>query len=230
MPPSSAGKSTTLLRLLDVPIRILLGLFFAFSAGIYFKNAIGNMATLDWAHPSLAQIIDAFSILAIGLYTFLIACLYAIRLKPVNKFAGIIPAITAIGGGFLVSAILLLAPRAELPLTAKLIAAALILIGNIFAAYVLSHLGRSFSILPEGRRLVTTGSYRYIRHPLYAAEAVATIGAMINFFSIWAVVIVVMQLVLQLGRIHYEEKVLRATFPEYAAYAKRTARLIPGVY
>ena len=137
---------------------------------------------------------------------------------------------TAIGGGFLVSAILLLAPRAELPLAAKIAAAALILIGNVFAAYALSHLGRSFSILPEGRKLVTGGPYRYVRHPLYAAEAVATLGAMINFLSPWAVAIVALQLALQLGRIHYEEKVLRAAFPQYAAYAKRTARLIPGVY
>jgi len=230
MPSPSSRQSTTLFKLLDIPIRVLLGLFFAFSAGIYFKNAIGGMAALDWSQLRAAQLIDAFSILAIGLYTFLIACLYAIRLQPVNKFAGIIPALTAIGGGFLVSAILLLAPRAELPLGWKIAAAALILTGNVFAAYALSHLGRSFSILPEGRKLVTAGPYRTIRHPLYAAEAVATLGAMINFLSVWAVIIVVVQLALQLGRIHYEEKVLRATFPEYAAYAKRTARLIPGVY
>jgi protein-S-isoprenylcysteine O-methyltransferase Ste14 len=28
----------------------------------------------------------------------------------------------------------------------------------------------------------------------------------------------------------HEEQVLRATFPEYEAYAARTRRLIPGVY
>ena len=176
---SVTAKGTALLKLLDIPIRVLLGLFFAFSAGVYFKNAAGQMAALDWAHPSPAQLADGLSILAIGLYTFLIACLYAIRLKPVNKFAGVIPAMTAIGGGFLVSAILLLAPRAELPLAAKIAAAALILIGNVFAAYALSHLGRSFSILPEGRKLVTGGPYRYVRHPVEihrAAEKVEKAG------------------------------------------------------
>jgi len=35
---------------------------------------------------------------------------------------------------------------------------------------------------------------------------------------------------LQFARMIYEERVLRETFPEYAAYARRTARLIPGIY
>jgi protein-S-isoprenylcysteine O-methyltransferase Ste14 len=41
---------------------------------------------------------------------------------------------------------------------------------------------------------------------------------------------VVTQFALQLARIRYEERVLRATFPEYDEYAKRTWRLIPGIY
>ena len=108
--------------------------------------------------------------------------------------------------------------------------AVLILIGNIYGLMALRHLGRSFSIFPEGRRLVTTGPYRYVRHPLYIAESIAALGAMINFLSPASVVIVVTQLLLQFARMHYEEKVLRQTFPEYAAYARRTAKIIPGIY
>ena len=42
--------------------------------------------------------------------------------------------------------------------------------------------------------------------------------------------IVIVQLALQIVRIHYEEKVLCETFPEYSDYAKKTWRLVPGVY
>ena len=35
---------------------------------------------------------------------------------------------------------------------------------------------------------------------------------------------------MQLVRTRYEEQTLRAEFPEYAGYAARTRRLIPGVY
>jgi protein-S-isoprenylcysteine O-methyltransferase Ste14 len=106
----------------------------------------------------------------------------------------------------------------------------LILGGNVFAVYILTRLGRSFSILPEGRKLVTAGPYKIIRHPLYVAEAMATLGTMILFFSPAAVALVIAQTATQLGRIHYEEIVLRKTFPEYSAYARTTARLIPGIY
>jgi protein-S-isoprenylcysteine O-methyltransferase Ste14 len=34
----------------------------------------------------------------------------------------------------------------------------------------------------------------------------------------------------QFLRLHYEEGVLREAFPEYAEYARRTARLVPGLY
>jgi protein-S-isoprenylcysteine O-methyltransferase Ste14 len=128
------------------------------------------------------------------------------------------------------SGLLLLNPRTDLPLAAQIAASVLVLAGNGFAVMILMRLGRSFSILPESRKLVTTGPYKIVRHPLYLAEAVATLGAVINFLSPWALLLVGVQTALQLVRIRYEERVLRQTFPEYAKYAKHTARLIPGVY
>jgi protein-S-isoprenylcysteine O-methyltransferase Ste14 len=38
------------------------------------------------------------------------------------------------------------------------------------------------------------------------------------------------QFAVQLWRMHEEEKVLEAQFPEYSEYRARTARLVPGVY
>jgi protein-S-isoprenylcysteine O-methyltransferase Ste14 len=228
-PANSNGRAAFAFRheWIDYPVRIFAALFFAFAAGIYFRNALNK---IDWTHIGLAQAVDAFSIVAVGLYTFMLACLYVTRLKPVNKFVGIVPSVTAFVGCFLLSALLFLSPRTDLSLDIKLFAAVLIIIGNLFTVLSLSHLGRSFSILPEGRRLVTSGPYSVVRNPVYLGEAVATIGVMINFLSPWAIAIIATHFALQLARIHYEERVLRATFPEYAAYAKRTARLIPGIY
>jgi len=217
-------------HLYDLLIRFALGLTFAFSAGVCIKKSIVGMQSLDLAHAETYQIGHILSVFCIGLYTLMIGCVYILRLRPISKFAGAIPCAAAILGGFLMSALLLFAPRDDLPLWARIVASLLVVIGNIFAIVIILRLGRSFSILPEGRRLVTTGPYSVVRHPLYLAEAVATLGAVINFLSPWALLLVVVQLALQMVRIHYEEKVLKETFPEYVDYAKKTWRLIPGIY
>jgi protein-S-isoprenylcysteine O-methyltransferase Ste14 len=84
--------------------------------------------------------------------------------------------------------------------------------------------------MPEARRLVTAGIYSRIRHPLYFAEALATLGVLLQYRSVGAALLVAAQFAVQLWRMHEEEKVLAAQFPEYAIYRQRTARLLPGVY
>ena len=216
--------------LLDLLIRLMLGLLFAFAAGACLKSGIAGLQKIDFSNLRPYQISQMLSVFTIGFYTLIVACLYALRLRPVSKFMGILPCATALLGGFLLSALLLLSPRTDLPLAALIFADLLVVTGNIFAMIVLLQLGRSFSILPEGRRMVTRGSYAVVRHPLYLAEAVATLGVAINFLSLWALLLIASQFALQIARIHYEEKVLRQHFPAYEAYARKTPRLIPGVY
>lgn len=225
-------KSQKLSRhdLIDLGIRALLGLTFAFSAGVCFKKAIAQFQNLDLDHLDAHLFSHALSVMAIGLYTLMVACLYALRLKAKSRSAGALPCAAAILGGFLMSGLLLLNPRPDLPLIVQVAACLLVLIGNGFAVYILLHLGRSFSILPESRALVTSGPYQVVRHPLYLAEAVATLGALIAFLSPWALLLVAVQIALQIVRIHFEEKTLSETFPEYKDYAKKTWRLIPGIY
>jgi protein-S-isoprenylcysteine O-methyltransferase Ste14 len=233
MKKSAAKTSTTVTardRWIDIGIRIVLGLFFAFSAGIYCKNAAAVLRGIDLAQSDVTTMVHGLSIFAAGLYTLMIACLYVLRLRPVNKFAGWWPSFASIFGGFLMFGLVWFKPRMDLPLAAQLAASILVFTGNILSAYIVCKLGRSFSILPESRKLVMTGPYKIVRHPLYVAEAIASLGTMILFLSVGSIVLVVAQTILQLVRIHYEERVLSENFPDYKAYAKKTARLIPGIY
>jgi protein-S-isoprenylcysteine O-methyltransferase Ste14 len=106
----------------------------------------------------------------------------------------------------------------------------LTLSGSGLAVYVLSHLGRSFSIMAEARRLVTNGPYSLVRHPLYIAEFVGIFGAFIQYASLPVTILLLTQITFQLLRIRNEEDVLKSTFPEYASYMARTNRLVPGVW
>jgi protein-S-isoprenylcysteine O-methyltransferase Ste14 len=95
---------------------------------------------------------------------------------------------------------------------------------------VLTQLRASFSIMAEARQLVTIGVYRLVRHPLYLAEEIAAIGVVMQFFSPWTALILVVQIGFQLRRMRNEEIILAEIFPEYLAYRERTARLVPGIY
>jgi protein-S-isoprenylcysteine O-methyltransferase Ste14 len=106
----------------------------------------------------------------------------------------------------------------------------LLICGLSFAIGSVIVLGRCFGILPDVRGLVTRGPYRLVRHPLYLGELTAVLGIVLGSRNpLWAGVAWVACLSLQLARTGYEERNIRAEFPEYAQYAAHTKRLIPGV-
>ncbi|SFV09392.1 methyltransferase family protein [Alicyclobacillus macrosporangiidus] len=87
----------------------------------------------------------------------------------------------------------------------------------------------SLTQLPEAHRLVRSGPYRYVRHPLYVAYTLAFVGSCLGAmrWSLWG--LLAGFIVLQWIRAKAEERVLVTEFPEYAAYARVTGRFIPKV-
>jgi protein-S-isoprenylcysteine O-methyltransferase Ste14 len=96
-------------------------------------------------------------------------------------------------------------------------------------------LGRFWSVTLEIRKthqLVTTGIYRYVRHPMYAAfflwaiaqalllpNWIAGLAGLVGFGTLFA---------LRVGR---EERMMEAAFGDaYRVYAARTWRVMPGVF
>ena len=159
----------------------------------------------------------------------LLILLVLIRTLPIKKSSGIVPRAVALIGYGSGMAILIL-PPAALPLWLEAVSIAIVLPGlcAVIASFI--WLRRSFSILPEARRLVTGGPYAFIRHPVYLFEEITLFGVMLQFMQPWAFLIFVLQLCFQLARIPFEERVLTDAFPQYAEYSARTSRLIPGIY
>ena len=155
--------------------------------------------------------------------------LFFIRLEPIKKAKGIWPRVMAIAGTFFI-ALVTVFPRANLSMTQTILASSISLLGTCLSIFALAHLGRSFSLMAEARRLVTTGPYSIVRHPLYIFEAMASFGILLQFFSFNTLLIFLAYALLQFQRMRNEEVVLEQAFPEYMNYKLKTARLIPRVY
>jgi protein-S-isoprenylcysteine O-methyltransferase Ste14 len=167
--------------------------------------------------------------LAVILFLTLIAFVIIVRLRPVAKSAGIAPRLVALVGTCMPSFMTLL-PRNPDSLVVNTASLLLIALGFALAVYAFSYLNRSASIMPEARRLVTGGPYRWLRHPVYLFEEIGVIGLALPFASAWAVLWLIIHAACQLQRMKNEERVLSSAFPEYGDYARNTARLIPGFY
>ena len=118
-------------------------------------------------------------------------------------------------------------------LTLGWISAALTVIGVSFAIWARIYLGRNWSPRPavkEHHELVTTGPYRYVRHPIYTgiilmAVSFAFTGSIIGIVAFFMAGIVFVL------RIEKEEKIMLELFPnEYPAYQTKTKKLIPFIW
>jgi len=106
----------------------------------------------------------------------------------------------------------------------------IILSGMAFAMAALGTLGKSFSIIPQARKLVVRGPYRLVRHPIYIGEITSMLGLTLAGVSIPKILVFLLLVGCQVYRALQEEKLLTTAFPEYADYAAKTARFLPGLF
>lgn len=83
---------------------------------------------------------------------------------------------------------------------------------------------------PTAGGLVTTGPYRWLRHPIYAAILLFVWAAVIAHPGAFNLALAAVATTMTTIRIVAEERLVAERYPEYAAYAARTKRLIPFVF
>jgi isoprenylcysteine carboxyl methyltransferase (ICMT) family protein YpbQ len=106
-------------------------------------------------------------------------------------------------------------------------------LGIGIAIWARVHLGRNWSGTPSIKKdheLVTSGPYRFVRHPIYTGMVLALFGSALTAGVIWFVVFILFTANF-LYRIPVEERYMMQLFPDqYPGYKKRTKALIPFVW
>jgi len=165
----------------------------------------------------------------VGLLTFfsMLVVMYVIRLPTKKADRRPLVILVSFVGTFGVVATSFLPGTPHGPLSV-LLSDLLITAGMAWAVWGLAYLRRSFSIIPEARRLVTGGPFALSRNPLYLGEGIASIGVVLPTFGIWHALLLAVFVTSQLLRIYWEQKVLGEAFgSEYSAYLRRVPMLVP---
>jgi protein-S-isoprenylcysteine O-methyltransferase Ste14 len=215
-------------KLYDLLAASPLIIFYAFAvAGLFGQIATAIRQAL--ATGTFLSTLNAVSLCGVLCFSALQIVLFLIRRTPVRFSENWLSRAVALVGANSSLAFLLL-PRATAGPALQAVSAALTIFGSVASIIVAIWLGRGFSVLPQARQLTVSGPYRIVRHPLYLAEMIATLGVMLLYRQPLALGIALVTLALQLARMHYEERVLSAAYPAYREYMARTARLIPHFY
>lgn len=92
--------------------------------------------------------------------------------------------------------------------------------------------GTGTLVVRDNHELITTGLYKYIRHPMYSGTLLGVIGFALVSHSIFVSLITfVIYFWIFKERLKYEEKLLEKTFGEkYQKYKASSYRLIPFLY
>jgi protein-S-isoprenylcysteine O-methyltransferase Ste14 len=85
--------------------------------------------------------------------------------------------------------------------------------------------------ISQNQRVIATGPYRFVRHPMYAGSLPLIAGVPLSLGSLWGLCICIPIVAVIVWRLLAEEKYLRANLAGYDAYCATTRyRLIPGVF
>ncbi len=113
-----------------------------------------------------------------------------------------------------------------IPHGAQLLAAVSVIVGLISAF----NLRKSLTVHPiplERAKLVTSGAYRFCRHPIYLALILLIGASTATAPSLPRIVVWLLLVILLWQKANWEEKFLLDKFPEYAEYSQRVGRFTP---
>ena len=136
-------------------------------------------------------------------------------------------------GGFIVSGLDFRFGWSNMPTSIVIIASVIFLLSYVMYAWVMkenAYLSRTIEV-QENQKVVDTGLYSIVRHPMYAATILLFLAIPVVLGSWWGLVIFLLYPPIIAVRIINEEKVLTQQLSGYSEYKEKVKyRLIPFVW
>jgi len=83
----------------------------------------------------------------------------------------------------------------------------------------------------RGHSVVTTGPYRFVRHPMYSAVIILLFAVPVALGSRFALIPAFLLAILLVLRTYFEDRTLYRELPGYPEYTQKTTyRLLPGIW
>jgi protein-S-isoprenylcysteine O-methyltransferase Ste14 len=121
----------------------------------------------------------------------------------------------------------------EVPTPVVVIGNVLVLVGLGIAEFVViqnNYAAATITVEAE-QRVVSTGLYGLVRHPMYVGALIMMLGTPIALDSYWGLIGVLPGALIFAARINDEEKMLHQELDGYDEYTKKVHyRLVPGVW
>jgi protein-S-isoprenylcysteine O-methyltransferase Ste14 len=121
----------------------------------------------------------------------------------------------------------------DVPMSVVILGNALIAISYVGFYFVFREntYGAATIRVEENQRVISTGPYAIVRHPMYAATLVMMLGISLALGSWWGLLALALGVPALVWRILDEERLLKRDLPGYAEYMQRARfRLIPGLF
>jgi protein-S-isoprenylcysteine O-methyltransferase Ste14 len=123
----------------------------------------------------------------------------------------------------------------EVPLALQALGWAMLVLSTAFIMWVMRENSFAAPVVKlqseRGHRVISTGPYAWVRHPMYSAIVLFFVGAPLLLGSWWGVAMSPLFIVLFAIRAGIEERALLAGLPGYADYIARVRyRLVPGLW